>query len=213
MLFKSLSNSFDGMRGENQFLRIAVAGLVLSNLLVSCYALNKDEVVTVIPPTLTETAWVSKTQSSGEYADAWALYIAMMLGNVTPHNASVVKDALGPILDKSIYQDTMKVLDTQIHQIRQDRVTLSFEPQKVLRDNLNENKFYVTGRSVSEGPAGDKKRSNRTYEFELMIKDYKPVLSWVSTNSGDARTQDVVDRENSKAEKQAEREKRKNQER
>lgn len=127
MLFKSLSNSFDGMRGENQFLRIAVAGLVLSNLLVSCSALNKDEVVTVIPPTLTETAWVSKTQSSGEYADAWALYIAMMLGNVTPHNASVVKDALGPILDKSIYQDTMKVLDTQIHQIRQDRVTLSFE--------------------------------------------------------------------------------------
>ncbi|HCE5829284.1 TPA: pilus assembly protein, partial [Pseudomonas aeruginosa] len=102
MLFKSLSNSFDGMRGENQFLRIAVAGLVLSNLLVSCSALNKDEVVTVIPPTLTETAWVSKTQSSGEYADAWALYIAMMLGNVTPHNASVVKDALGPILDKSI---------------------------------------------------------------------------------------------------------------
>lgn len=209
MLLKSLKNSFDGMRGENQFLRIAIAGLVLSNLVVSCSAINKEQVVTVIPPTLTETAWVSKTQSSGEYTDAWALYIAMMLGNVTPQNASVVKEALGPILDKAIYQDTMKVLDTQIHQIRQDRVTLSFEPMKVLRDNLNLNKFYVTGRSVSEGPAGDKKRTNRTYEFELTIKDYKPVLSWLSTNSGDARTQDVVDRESSKAAKQAEREKRK----
>lgn len=208
MLLKSLSTSFDGMRGENQFLRIAVAALLLSNLLVSCSALNRDEVVTVVPPTLTEKSWVSKSQSDGEYTDAWALYIAMLLGNVTPHNAAVVKDAIGPILDESIYQETMTVLDKQIHQIRQDRVSLSFEPQKVLRDNVNAHKFYVTGRSVSEGPAGDKKRNNRTYEFELKIRDYKPVLTWIGTNSGDARTPDVIEREESKAAKQAERERR-----
>lgn len=210
MIFKSLKNSFDGMRGENQFLRLAVFGLVVSNLLISCSALNRDEVVTVVPPTLTETAWVSKTQSDSAYTEAWALYIATLLGNVTPHNASVVKEALGPILEKGIYQDTMKVLDDQIRQIRQDRVTLSFEPHKVLRDNLNLNKYYVTGRSVSEGPAGDKKRGNRTYEIELSIKGYKPVLSWIGTNTGDARTQDILDREASKANKQAEREKRLN---
>lgn len=207
MLLKKLSKSFDGMRDENKFLRLAVAGLVMVNLVVSCSAMNKDEIVTVIPPTLTETAWVSKTQSASEYTDAWALYIAMMIGNITPSNASVVKDAIGPILDKSIYQETMTVLDKQIFQIRQDRVSLSFEPQKVLRDSSNPKKFFVTGRAVSQGPAGDKKRSNRTYELELEIRDYKPVLSWVSTNSGNPRTQDVIDRETVKAEKQAEREK------
>ena len=99
MLFKSLSQSFDGMRGENQVLRLALAGLVLSNVLVSCSALNSDAIVTVVPPTLTETTWVSKTQSGGEYTEAWALYIAMLLGNVTPHNADVVKAAIGTILD------------------------------------------------------------------------------------------------------------------
>ncbi|WP_137887491.1 TraE/TraK family type IV conjugative transfer system protein [Pseudomonas sp. 2FE] len=209
MLLKTLTNSFDGMRGENQFLRIAAAALLVSNLVVSCSAMNRDEVVTLVPPTLTEKTWLSKTQAAGEYTEAWALYIAMMIGNVNPHNATVVKDAIGPILDKAIYQETMTVLDKQIHQIRQDRVSLNFEPQKVLRDNVNPNKFYVTGRSISEGPAGDKKRSNRTYEIELTIQDYRPNLTWVGTNTGDARTQDIIDREAAKERNQAEREARK----
>ncbi len=98
MLLKSMSQSFDGMRGENKFLRIAIVALIVSNLFVSCSAINKDEIVTVVPPTMTEKSWVSKTDSSAEYVDAWAMYIAMLLGNVSPENAGVVKEAIGPIL-------------------------------------------------------------------------------------------------------------------
>jgi len=208
MLLKSMSQSFDGMRGENKFLRIAIAGLIVTNLFVSCSAINKDEIVTVVPPTLTERSWVSKVDSSAEYVDAWAMYIAMLLGNVSPENAEVVKDAIGPILAPDIYQQVMDVLEKQIHAIRQDRVSLSFEPQKVLRDAANANKFFVTGRAVTQGPAGDKRRTNRTYEFELKIRDYKPVISWMSTNTGDPRTQDVIDREQAKEQKTKEREER-----
>ena len=205
MLSSNLNKSFDGMRGENKFLRLMVAGLAICVFAASCSALKKDQIITVVPPTLTEKTWVSKTQSASEYTEAWALYIGMLVGNVTPANASIVKDALGPILAPDIYQSTMDVLDKQIFQIRQDRVTLSFEPQKVLRDTVNPNRFFITGRSISQGPAGDKRRANRTYEVELTIQNYKPVLSWISTNSGDARTQDVIDRERKKDEKMAER--------
>ncbi len=208
MLHKIMSNSFDGMRGENKFLRIAIVGLIVSNLFVSCSAINRDEIITVVPPTMTEKSWVSKTDSSAEYVDAWAMYIAMLLGNVSPGNAAVVKDAIGPILAPEIYQQVMEVLDKQIYSIRQDRVSLSFEPQKVLRDVENPNKFFVTGRSVTQGPTGDKRRTNRTYEFELVIRDYKPVLKWISTNIGDPRTKDVVEREEAKEQKMREREER-----
>lgn len=210
MLLKSLNQTFDGMRGENKFLRLAIAGLIVTNLFVSCSAINRDEIVTVVPPTLTERSWVSKVDSSSEYVDAWAMYIAMLLGNVSPANADVVKDAIGPILAPEIYQQVMEVLDKQIFAIRQDRVSMSFEPQKVLRDVANPNKFFVTGRSISQGPTGDKRRSNRTYEFDLVIRDYKPVVSWISTNAGDPRTQDVIDREQAKQEKLKERQERLN---
>ena len=205
MLFGNLKKSFSGLQGEVKFYRTALILLVFAQMVTSCASLRREEKVTVIPPTLTEKAWVSKTQASGEYTSAWALYLGMMLGNVNPDNADIIKEAIGPILDPSIYQDVMVVLDKQIQQIRQDRVSLSFEPKKVLRDNLNPSKFYVSGYSVAEGPAGDRKRENRTYEFELVIKDYRPNLTWMATTRGDPRTQDVKDREAESAERQAKR--------
>lgn len=195
MLARNLKDTFDTLRGEAKFLRMVVLGLIVANLFVSCVAISRDQVVTVVPPTLAEQSWVSKTKAGEEYTEAWAMYIAMLLGNVTPSNATVVKDALGPILDSGIYQDVMEVLDHQIFLIRQDRVSLGFEPQKVLRDNANPNKFFVVGRSVSEGPIGEKKRQSRTYEMELVIRNYRPLLSWLNTYSGEARSQDVIDRE------------------
>lgn len=201
MLFGSLKNSFQGMRSEVQFTRIALVLAIISTMVTSCSALRRDQPVVVVPPTLTEKAWVSKTQAEDEYTSAWALYIAMMLGNVTPSNADIVKQAIGPLLDPSIYQETMAAMDKQILQIRQDRVSTHFEGQKVLRDTINTNKFFVSGHSVAEGPAGDRKRENRTYEVELKIHDYRPVITWISTNTGDPRTQDVLDREAQNAER------------
>ncbi|MCY1311999.1 hypothetical protein D9M70_623780 [compost metagenome] len=61
---------------------------------------------------------------------------------------------------------------------------------------------------MTQGPTGDKRRTNRTYEFELKIRDYKPVIGWLSTNSGDPRTADVIERERAKEEKMMEREER-----
>lgn len=208
MILKTMQTTFDGMRGENQFLRLIIAGLLVVNVVTATAALTRDEVITVVPPTLTEKAWLSKTSASFEYTESWAFFIAQLIGNVTPHNATVVKDALGPLLAQDIYQSVMQVLDQQIHQIRQDRVTLGFEPEKVLRDNVNPNKLYVTGRSVSQGPTGAKKRDSRTYEIELTVKDYKPVITWISTNTGDPKTSDVIARETAKAERMTEREQR-----
>ncbi|QCT95447.1 pilus assembly protein (plasmid) [Stutzerimonas degradans] len=208
MLLSNLKNSFDGMRGENKFLRMTVAAMTVALIASSCSAMKKDQIITVVPPTMTEQGWVSKTQSSSEYTTAWAMYVAMLVGNVTPENASVIKEAIGPLLHPDIYQSTMEVLDKQIFQIRQDRVSLSFEPQKVLRDSVKENRFFITGNSISEGPAGGKRRSSRTYELDLKIQNYKPVITWLSTNSGDARTQDVIDREAKMEQKLKEREER-----
>jgi len=208
MLLSNLKNSFDGMRGENKFLRMIVAAMAVALVASSCSAMKKDQIITIVPPTLTDKAWVSQTQSSSEYTTAWAMYVGMLLGNVTPANATIIKDALGPILHPEIYQSTMEVLDKQIFQIRQDRVSLSFEPEKVLRDSVKENRFFITGNSISEGPAGGKRRTTRTYEIDLEIKNYKPVITWINTNSGDARTQDVLDREKKMEDKLKERDER-----
>lgn len=195
MLASIFEKTFDGMRGENKFLRLAAAALLVLLFAQACNNANRSEIIAVVPPTMTEKGWLSKTEASSSYTDAWVLYVGMMLGNVTPSNATIVKDALGPILHPEIFQDVMKVLDEQIFLIRQDRVSLSFEPEKVFRDAVNPNRFYVTGRSVSEGPTGEKTRTSRTYEIDFTISDYKPRIEWLTTYTGAPRSPDVIARE------------------
>ena len=195
MLKSIFENTFDGMRGENKFLRIGVACLVGVLIVQSVGNMRRDDVITIVPPTMAEQGWLSRSESSSTYSEAWVLYVAMMLGNVTPSNATIVKDAIGPILSPEIYQDAMKALDDQIFLIRQDRVSLTFEPEKVLQDALNPSRYYVTGRSVSEGPTGDKVRNNRTYEVEFSVTNYRPRIDWIATYSGAPRTPDVIQRE------------------
>lgn len=202
MLTKYFQQSFDGMRGENKFMRIALLCTVILLFIQHCANQNKEQIITIVPPTMTETGWLSKTSAGSEYTESWAMYVAMLLGNVTPQNAGIVKDSLGSLLAPDLYQDVMAVMDNQIHQIRQDRVSMSFEPDKILRDPDNLNRLYVTGRSTTEGVTGNKVRTNRTYEVDLIIRNYKPVIQWVSTYAGGPRTAEVIARERAIEERQ-----------
>ena len=131
------------------------------------------------------------------------MYVSMLLGNVNPANADVAKDAIGQLLSPDIFQNVMTVMDDQIHKIRQDRVSMTFEPEKILRDGVQSDLFYVTGRSISEGPTGDKTRVNRTYEVRVMMKNYRPSVTWVQTYTGSPRTPDVIEKEKALEERRA----------
>ncbi|MFB8832025.1 TraE/TraK family type IV conjugative transfer system protein [Azotobacter sp. CWF10] len=98
MLAKNLKDTFDTLRGEAKFLRMVVLGLIVANLFVSCVAISRDQVVTVVPPTLAEQSWVSKTKAGEEYTEAWAMYIAMLLGNVTPRTPPWSRKRSAPYL-------------------------------------------------------------------------------------------------------------------
>lgn len=203
MLLKYFEKSFDGMRGENKFMRIAVAALIILLFAQHCSTSNKSEIITVVPPTLAEKSWLSETQASAEYVESWAMYVSMLLGNVNPANADVAKDAIGQLLSPDIFQNVMTVMDDQIHKIRQDRVSMTFEPEKILRDGVQSDLFYVTGRSISEGPTGDKTRVNRTYEVRVMMNNYRPSVTWVQTYTGSPRTPDVIEKEKALEERRA----------
>lgn len=203
MLFKGFEKSFDGMRGENKFMRIALTALVILLFAQHCSNSSKDEIITIIPPTLAEKSWVSETQASAEYVESWAMYVSMLLGNVNPANADIAKESIGKLLAPEIYQDIMTVMDDQIHKIRQDRVSMTFEPEKILRDAVQPELFYVTGRSITEGPTGDKTRVNRTYEIKVGMFNYRPRVTWIQTYSGSPRTPDIVEKERAIEERRA----------
>ena len=195
MLFKNFSQSYRGTVSENKFLRGMVIALIAIDLFAIIGWLNKSTVIDMQPPTLTERAWVDESSASDEFVDGWALYIADRLGNVTPSSSKVIRKSIEPLLDTDIYQDVVNKIEAQVLQIRQDRVTLKFNAKDVLRDRSNPRKFYVTGRSYMTGPNGKPEPKNVTYEIDVRIKNYKPVLTFVDTYEGPPRTEDVIRRQ------------------
>lgn len=195
MNLNKMRKSIAGTRMENSFLRNAVVGLLVINACLGFALISKDTVVTLVPPTLAEQAWLDSESAAEQYTESWALYIANLVGNVTPASAGMIRKSLEPLLDETIYQDVINAIEAQVSKIRQDRVVLKFEAKEVLREKDNPNKFFVTGRSIMTGPTGRPERQNVTYEVELEIQNYKPVIMNLATYGGGPKTEDVIRRD------------------
>jgi len=195
MLSGKFKNTYRGTMSENAFLRKIIVALILLEVVTVIGWLRKSTVVDMQPPTLAERAWVDQDRASDSYVSAWALYIADRLGNVNPKSAEIIKATLEPLLANDIYQDVLNKIDSQVHQIRQDRVTLEFEPRQVLQDKQEPTKYFIVGKSKMTGPRGQPKQLDMTYEIELKIKNYKPVIAFLSVYEGAPRTEEVRNRE------------------
>src|SRR5581483_1265428 len=94
---KTFLTTWRGTRLENQYQRWAIAGLVFSNIVVGLAAFGRGETVVVIPPDLAGKIAISRSDGDRDYQQAWAFFLAQLLGNVTPGNADVVKKAVKPL--------------------------------------------------------------------------------------------------------------------
>lgn len=193
MKLEQLIHSVQGLKTQNNLQLYALIGMSVLTLVLGLAVVNKDTVVTVIPPNLNVEAEIGYDWASTSYKEAWALYLSLSLGNVTPTNASFVKNAIDPVLGPGIYQHTMKALEKQIDKIKSNHITLYFEPRRVLREEES-GKIFVHGQSVLETPTGQRERTEKTYEFVISVLNYMPSLTYVDTYPGPPRTTDELDR-------------------
>lgn len=193
MNLKTFLTTWRGTRLENQYQRWAIAGLVFSNIVVGLAAFGRGETVVVIPPDLAGKIAISRSDGDRDYQQAWAFFLAQLLGNVTPGNADVVKKAVEPLLAPAIYRETVRVLTEQVESIKRDRVSLRFEPREIKFEQAT-GKAFVEGFSVVSGAAGKEERNPRTYEFMIKVRNYRPVIEHIDNYVGPARTMTELER-------------------
>lgn len=186
MNYSKYLETFQGAMSENRFSRIAIFGLIVSLMVLAVVALRKDVVVTVQPYTLTEEAWVMQSDASQSYKEAWGLMLATMTGNVTPATLGFVQQRIQPLLSPNIYQSVMEAIELQSLQIRNDRVSMRFEPREVIYEPKL-NIVFVTGDSFMVSPNGESIRDRRTYEYGIDIRNYAPVITHIETYAGRPR--------------------------
>ncbi|MBQ0600828.1 traE family protein [Klebsiella oxytoca] len=172
--------------GENSTLKWLVIGLLGVVAILSATLMSRSQVVTIVPPNLTQTAWLDENAASAPYMRAWAVYVAQSLGNANPTSVDMVKDAIGPFLDAKIYTEMMKRIDDQIDQIKRDRISLYFTPNRVITDPVAPGVYYVEGNQGLEGISGAPVVKPMTFQVNVDIKGYRPVITYVNIAQGKA---------------------------
>ena len=175
--------------------RLVVVGLVivvlqaLANLFLVVEVMDDDRIITMIPPFEESGFELGRSQTDQEVFESWAWSLAMLLGNVTPDNATFIRPRLQPLLSPEIYRDAVGVIEEQVRQIREDRVVLAFRPQRVrttMRGRTG--RVYVTGQATVSSMAGGRPDvRSRTYELELEIRDYRLMVTDLRSYRGNPR--------------------------
>lgn len=180
--------SYNGMKRENVFHRISVLFLSFAVLVLAVAAAVRDRTVVITPYTLSSEAWIRSDAGSQSYREAWALFFAHELGNVTPGNIDFVRDRIGQLISPSIYREFMEALNLQALSIKEDRLVLRFEPGSVEYEKATE-KIFVSGRFFTRAFNEKETSELRTYEFKIRLSNYAPELVWMDTYNDPPHTQ------------------------
>lgn len=194
MILDHFKRSWTATAMENRFQRVANLGLIGLCVILALLLSAKDTTVVLVPPNLGQQEDVSKRSASVGMIKTWALFAADLLGNVTPDSADFIKNGIGPILMPEIYQNTITAIERQAQEMKRDRVAQRFDSRQIQYE-ISTRKVFVTGYSTLTGPAGNEKRHTRTYEFMFSVSNYKPMIEHLETYMGDARTQEVLRKE------------------
>lgn len=175
------------MTAEISTYKMAVLFLICIVAVQAATLMSRSQVVTIVPPNLTQTAWLDENAASAPYMQAWAVYVAQSLGNANPTSVDMVKNAIGPFLDAKIYTEMMKRIDDQIDQIKRDRISLYFTPNRVVSDPVAPGVFFIEGNQGLEGITGAPVVKPMTFQVNVDIKGYRPVITYVNIQQGKAQ--------------------------
>lgn len=189
MKWQLFQETWQTLQAENRWGRLVICGLLATNAILAANALTHQPIVTVMPP---NTGGVTITADGGDqrFREAWGLYLAELIGNITPGNVDFIVKSIEPMLSPEIYQETVVALRAQAGKIAEDRVTMRFEPRQVSYE-VSTGKVFVNGDSYLSAAGGDEKRTKRTYEVIVSSFNYMPRIDHIETYAGNPLTEKV----------------------
>lgn len=171
----------------------ALLGVAVFALLVAVFALsNQKERVILQPVTLTDDAWVEENAASETYKTSWGAYLGTLMGNVTPGKLSFIKERIEPLLAPEIYTQTLQAFEKQAQDLRDNRIAFRFELRSVDYEPATDKIFAYGYRYATGAGSREEQRSERTYEYQLRIREYLPEITSIDTYPGKPRTQKLL---------------------
>jgi conjugal transfer pilus assembly protein TraE len=167
--------------------------LIVANIALVVVVLTQDKETVLVPPNITERMSVSKKGADAAYKKSWGLFVASMIGNVTPANADFVNDQMSTLFDGRVYHSMKAEIAAQILEIKSNNLSIEFEPQQIVYEPETD-RVFVLGKNQTSGSAGRLSKENRVFEIEIEMSGGRPLVTAMETYSGEARTTVVLEK-------------------
>lgn len=177
MKWKIFSGDWESTKKANLVLLGAVAILAVAEIFLVMDLLNTDTRVVLVPPHLTKEARIGYGSANREYYKAWGMYVAEMVGNLTPDNANFVVQSLLPLMGPRTYQTVKTGIYAEKDQEIEYHVTTSFDTSGLIWQPMTSTVF-VTGTLRQISPSGRYTASGvQTFEMNIRIQEGQPVIT------------------------------------
>ncbi len=206
MDYKNFASTWLSLQASNRFLKFVCVFLMTLNLLTLIGWLKKDTSVILIPPSLSEKSEVSKNKASEGYKKAWGMYTATLIGNVTPENADFVLDSFSGMVTGEIRTLLTEQIAMELETLKQEKVSSTFEIVRVTYEP-EPDKVFVTGRNRMTGAGGKSTPTEQTFEFQIDVKQYSPIITQMASYPGMPKLTSVLAKEAAKEKAAEERQK------
>jgi conjugal transfer pilus assembly protein TraE len=190
MILTDFLSTWSGKQMEIRFLRLLAGGLLLTNLAAAYALASVEKTVVLVPPVLEGQVQVARDSASQEVREAWALYVAELLGNTAPGTAEFLQAAIEPLLAPSLRPAVVQAIAEQVAEIKRERVRIDFAVRAIAHDPKT-GRVYVSGTQTTTGPGGNPKSQPRTYEMQVAFRNYRPIITHIDAYAAEPRMAEV----------------------
>ena len=149
--------------------------------LPACQYIRQKPTVELSLPFMDTQVGIHSGSASQAYFEWWGLSLAELLGNLNPQNLSFVESRLQSLFSPNLYQQMQDSLNQQFHRLREDQVSITFEPL-VLEFLKATQEVKVTGHSVMSS-GNQRMAGQKTFVFRFNLLHYRPVLAAIQVES------------------------------
>lgn len=182
MKFSFHKTTWENSIKTNLFLGLSNFALVGVTAACVVHMIGLKDRVVLVPPTITHEEMIGWNSANPEYYKSFGLYVAELVGNITPDNINFVANALSSFVDASIYPDIRKQMFSQsvTRQFRETAGATKYESSAIYYEPET-NRVFVAGKmdllnatQVSGAKSGS---TPLVYEMKIIMREGRPVIT------------------------------------
>ena len=175
MIYEKWIRNWKSALSENFFLRSVTLLLGISLVITTLMLSVKSQRILLVPPQMTKEFWIERDRVAPEYMEQMAVFIATLVGNLSPESAEfnvnmLIKHYLDPARK---HPEAVRELLGQAAYIKKNNITQAFFPSSISVVDTNKMKVRVEGSNVINIGTVRMSGERVSYLIRFNARDYR----------------------------------------